>query len=65
MHRLFPTYTLGHFINQPTNQTEFEVLRFEHMDEPAVDDLHCHTFYQIIFPWPSKPNVRKIPDKVG
>lgn len=45
----FPLYSIGHFINQPDNPTELEVLRFERMDEPNVDDLHRHTFYEIIW----------------
>ncbi|WP_375444543.1 helix-turn-helix domain-containing protein [uncultured Fibrella sp.] len=49
MLRQFPVYTIGHFINQPTNPTEFELLRFETMAEPEVDDLHRHTFYEIIW----------------
>ena len=38
MQLIFPRYTIGHFINQPDNRTEFEILRFERMDEPDVDD---------------------------
>lgn len=46
---LFPSYTIGHFVNQPANPTEFELLRFEAMAEPDVEDLHRHTFYEIIW----------------
>lgn len=46
---LSPFYSIGHFINQPTNKTEFEITRFETVDEPDVDDLHKHTFYEIIW----------------
>jgi AraC family transcriptional regulator, transcriptional activator of pobA len=49
MKNLFPLYTIGHFINQPKNQTEFEIMRFEHMEEPDVDDIHKHTFYEILW----------------
>jgi AraC family transcriptional activator of pobA len=49
MKELFPFYSIGHFINQPTNATEFEITRFEEMEEPNVDDLHKHTFYEIIW----------------
>lgn len=49
MHRQFPVYSIGHFINQPASRTEFELLRFETMAEPEVDDLHRHTFYEIIW----------------
>jgi AraC family transcriptional regulator, transcriptional activator of pobA len=46
---LFPFYTIGHFINEPTNRTEFEIMRFDEMDEPEVDDIHKHTFYEILW----------------
>ncbi len=49
MKDLFPFYTIGHFINEPTNRTEFEIMRFEEMDEPNVDDIHKHTFYEILW----------------
>jgi len=49
MQDLFPFYSIGHFINQPSNPTEFEVLRFEQMEEPDVDDIHKHTFYEILW----------------
>jgi AraC family transcriptional regulator, transcriptional activator of pobA len=49
MKALFPVYSIGHFINQPRNPTEFEIMRFEEMDEPEVDDIHKHTFYEILW----------------
>jgi AraC family transcriptional regulator, transcriptional activator of pobA len=49
MKDLFPLYSIGHFINEPTNQTEFEIMRFDEMDEPNVDDIHKHTFYEILW----------------
>lgn len=49
MKELFPFYTIGHFINEPTNRTEFEIMRFDEMDEPNVDDIHKHTFYEILW----------------
>ncbi len=49
MTTLFPFYSIGHFLNQPANPTEFEITRFDTMDEPDVDDLHKHTFYEIIW----------------
>lgn len=49
MKEIFPFYSIGHFINQPHNKTEFEITRFEEMEEPEVDDLHKHTFYEIIW----------------
>lgn len=60
MNQLFPTYTIGHFINQPTNRTPFEITRFETMAEPDVDDLHRHTFYEII--WVDAGNSRQTID---
>jgi AraC family transcriptional regulator, transcriptional activator of pobA len=49
MKELFTHYNIGHFINQPTNRTEFEIMRFDEMDEPEVDDIHKHTFYEILW----------------
>lgn len=49
MKDLFPFYSIGHFINEPTNKTEFEIMRFETMEEPNVDDVHKHTFYEILW----------------
>lgn len=49
MKDLFPLYTIGHFINNPTNRTEFEIMRFDEMEEPDVDDIHKHTFYEILW----------------
>ncbi|WP_276368772.1 AraC family transcriptional regulator [Chryseolinea sp. H1M3-3] len=45
----FKHYTIGHFINQPKNSTEFEILLFNEMEEPDVDDFHKHTFYEILW----------------
>lgn len=49
MKDIFPRYRIGDFINQPTNPTEFEIMRFDDMEEPQVDDVHKHTFYEIIW----------------
>ncbi|MEO8235556.1 MAG: AraC family transcriptional regulator [Flavobacterium sp.] len=49
MQKIFPFYSIGHFINQHTNPTEFEIMRFEEMEEPNVDDIHKHTFYEILW----------------
>ena len=46
---IFPYYSIGDFINQPNNPTQFEITRFEHMSEPEVDDIHKHTFYEILW----------------
>ncbi|MBL8005444.1 MAG: helix-turn-helix domain-containing protein [Candidatus Kapabacteria bacterium] len=49
MKNLFPFYSIGHFINKPTNRTEFEIMRFEEMEEPEVEEIHKHTFYEILW----------------
>lgn len=49
MKDLFPFYAIGHFINQPANPTEFEIMRFDEMEEPDVADIHKHTFYEILW----------------
>ena len=49
MKDLFPYYSIGHFINEPTKRTEFEIMRFDEIDEPNVDDIHKHTFYEILW----------------
>lgn len=40
MKDIFPFYSIGHFINEPTKPTAFEVLQFETMSEPDVADGH-------------------------
>lgn len=54
------TYGIGHFINQPANPTAFEILRFEKMEEPDVDDFHKHLFYEIL--WTENGKSRQIID---
>ncbi|MGN6394490.1 MAG: AraC family transcriptional regulator [Mucilaginibacter sp.] len=49
MKPVFKHYTIGDFINQPANPTGFEITLFGEMDEPDVDELHKHTFYEIIW----------------
>ncbi len=46
---IFPYYSIGDFINEPDNPTQFEITRFEDMSEPEVDDIHKHTFYEILW----------------
>lgn len=60
MKDIFPFYTIGHFVNQPTNPTEFEILRFDEMEEPNVEDFHKHSFYEIL--WTEKGKSRQIID---
>jgi AraC-like DNA-binding protein len=49
MKDVFPFYSIGHFINQPSNPTEFEITMFDKMAEPNVDDVHKHSFYEILW----------------
>ena len=49
MKNLFPFYSIGHFINQQGNQTQFEIMLFDSIEEPDVDDIHKHTFYEILW----------------
>jgi AraC-like DNA-binding protein len=49
MKEIFPFYSIGHFINEPENPTEFEITQFEEMEEPNVDDVHKHSFYEILW----------------
>jgi AraC-like DNA-binding protein len=60
MKELFPFYKIGNFINQPDNPTDFEIMRFEEIEEPDVEDLHKHTFYEII--WIDKGKSRQVID---
>ncbi len=62
MKELFPFYKIGDFINEPNNPTEFEVMRFDEIEEPNVDDLHKHTFYEII--WIEKGKSKQVIDYV-
>lgn len=50
MKDLFPHYSIGHFIGEPDNPTEFEITRFEEMgDLEDIEDPHKHTFYEILW----------------
>jgi len=60
MKSIFPFYKIGHFINQPSNPTAFELLRFDKMEEPDVDDYHKHNFYEIL--WTEKGISKQIID---
>jgi AraC-like DNA-binding protein/mannose-6-phosphate isomerase-like protein (cupin superfamily) len=57
---MFKKYHIGHFINQPKNSTQFEILDFETMQEPEVEDLHKHTFYEIL--WIEKGKTKQFID---
>lgn len=60
MKELFKHYNIGHFINEPTNPTEFEILQFNEIDEPNVNDIHKHSFYEIL--WTESGKSRQIID---
>jgi AraC family transcriptional activator of pobA len=60
MKDLFPYYSIGHFINEPDNPTEFEVTLFQEMEEPEVEDPHKHTFYEIL--WVEEGFTRQVID---
>jgi AraC family transcriptional regulator, transcriptional activator of pobA len=49
MKDLFRSYTIGHFINQARRVTEFETTFFEEMEELDIDEVHKHTFYEILW----------------
>ncbi|MBC7904603.1 MAG: AraC family transcriptional regulator [Gemmatimonadaceae bacterium] len=49
MKEVFPFYSIGHFINQPRSQAEFAIMQFDQMEEPDVDDVHKHSFYEILW----------------
>ena len=46
---LFPSYHIGHFLNQPDQPQGFAITRFGTMAEPNVADPHRHTFYEVIW----------------
>jgi AraC-like DNA-binding protein len=46
---LVPTYSIGHFINQPKSRTQFEITDFATMEEPMIEDIHKHNFYEILW----------------
>lgn len=47
MKEIFPFYSIGDFLNRPHEKLDFEIVRFENMVDPDVDDIHKHTFYEI------------------
>ena len=49
MKTIFPHYSVGHFINQPKNPTNFEITHFERMQVPDVEPSNKHTFYEILW----------------
>jgi len=49
MKEIFKRYSIGHFINEPDNPAEFAITRFDEMEEPDVDEIHKHTFYEILW----------------
>jgi AraC family transcriptional regulator, transcriptional activator of pobA len=59
---MFNLFNIGDFINKPQSKTEFEILEFSTMTEPDVDDVHRHTFYEIL--WVDSGKSRQIIDYV-
>lgn len=49
MKEIFKSYSISHFINEPNNPAEFAITRFDEMEEPDVDEIHKHTFYEIVW----------------
>jgi len=48
------------FYKPAGNPTEFEILRFEKMEEPDVNDFHKHSFYEIL--WTERGERKQIID---
>ena len=57
---MFKHYHIGHFLNQPNRQIPFAIMDFETMQEPEVEDLHKHTFYEIL--WIKKGKTKQFID---
>jgi AraC family transcriptional activator of pobA len=57
MKEIFKRYNIGHFINEPANLCEFAITRFDEMEEPNVDEIHKHSFYEIL--WTEKGKSRQ------
>jgi AraC-like DNA-binding protein len=49
MKNLFQPYSIGHFVNQPSNVIEFEITHFQQMEDPDLTDVHKHSFYEILW----------------
>lgn len=49
MKQTFPTYHIGDLVNQHADERDFEILLFNDMQEPDIEDVHKHTFYEIIW----------------
>jgi AraC-like DNA-binding protein/mannose-6-phosphate isomerase-like protein (cupin superfamily) len=57
---MFKNYHIGHFIGEPQREVPFAITRFETMQEPDVDDLHKHTFYEVL--WIEKGKTKQFID---
>jgi AraC-like DNA-binding protein len=57
---MFQHYHIGHFLNQPNQQIPFAIMDFQTMQEPEVEDLHKHTFYEIL--WIKKGKTKQFID---
>jgi AraC-like DNA-binding protein len=49
MNDFIRNYTIGQFTNQGSVASDFAITRFDNMDEPDVDAIHKHTFYEILW----------------
>jgi len=59
---IFKRYGIGHFINEPNNPTDFAITRFDEMEEPNVDEIYKHTFYEIL--WTEKGKSKQTIDYI-
>ena len=62
MKEIFKRYGIGHFINEPNNPTDFAITRFDEMEEPNVDEIYKHTFYEIL--WTEKGKSKQTIDYI-
>jgi AraC family transcriptional regulator, transcriptional activator of pobA len=46
---IVPSYTIGQFINEPASKTQCEITDFATMQEPEIEDIHKHLFYEVLW----------------
>lgn len=44
-----PSYTIGDLVNKPNSDLPFELIRFETIEEPDVEEVHKHLFYEVLW----------------
>jgi len=49
MNLICPVYDIDDFINRPGQGCDFTVLEFGAMDEPDINEVHKHNFYEIVW----------------